>query len=558
MKERVLVGLLLAAVVLVYSNTLVNKFAMDDELYILRNAQVTEPSLDRLFSPNPVSAVFRPVAFATLAFNWAIGGREPVGYHLLNLLLHAGATWLLYILLQELLGDIPEGKTVAFAAALLYAVHPIHTEAVAWAVGRAELLAAGFLFAGWILHLRDRTAASLVCFALAMLSKESAVAFFPLVLLGDYAIGKRRPHTRYGLAGGLALLYLGLLWKVQGGRFGPAEIPVFDNPLALLPAGWRILNALRVAWKYVALQIYPAVLSCDYSFNQIPIYRDWRHTLPAALAAGGAAGAWIWALWKRQAGWGLAGGIYFAGFAATANVLVSTGTIMGERLAYLPSAGFCLLLALGWNWIRQKREILAWELLAAIVLVLSVRTVVRNRDWKDTFALYSSAVRAVPNDAKMHSNLAGQYFSRNQLDLAASEYQIALRINPNSPDALAFYSALEYRRGNYQLAGEMMEKALSMTGRNNLNYDFMVVYFAAILIKTNHADGALEFLNREIKEAPEYAPAWSTRAQLDYQLGQLGAARTDAEAALRLNPGDPQAQDVLSRIDPPVPSAPPH
>ena len=142
--------------VLVYGNTLVNQFAMDDELYIMRNAQVVDPSLHRLFSPNPVSAVFRPVAFATLALNWALSGAEPFGYHLVNLLLHAGATWLLYILLQELLGSSPEGKTVAFVAALLYAVHPIHTEAVAWAVGRAELLAAGFLFAGWILHLRDR------------------------------------------------------------------------------------------------------------------------------------------------------------------------------------------------------------------------------------------------------------------------------------------------------------------------------------------------------------------------------------------------------------------
>jgi Tfp pilus assembly protein PilF len=441
-------------------------------------------------------------------------------------------------------------------AALLFAVHPIHTEAVAWAVGRAEPLAAGFLFAGWILHLRDRPIASLACFAMAILSKESAVAFFPLVLLGDYAIGKWKPRLRYALAAGLAVLYLGLLWKVQCGRFGPAEIPMTDNPLAHLPAGWRILNALRVAWKYVALQIYPAVLSCDYSFNQIPIYRDWRHTLPAALVAAAAAGAWILAVWKRQAGWAVAGGIYFAGFAATANILVPTGTIMGERLAYLPSAGFCLMLALGWNWLRRKKEIAAWGLLAMIIFAMSVRTVVRNRDWKDTFALYSSAVRAVPNDAKMHSNLAGQYFARNQLDSAAREYQIALRINPDSPDALSFYSALEFQRGNYQGAGVMMEKALSMSGRNNLNYDFMVVTFAAILMKTNHSDGALEYLNREITEAPAYAPAWSMRAALHYQQGELAVARADAETALRLNTGDLQAQDLLRRLETAAPIAP--
>ncbi|HEV2520816.1 MAG TPA: hypothetical protein VGT24_00430 [Candidatus Acidoferrales bacterium] len=556
MRERIFIGILLAAAALVYSNTLGNQFALDDELYILHNAQVTDPSLQRLFSPNPFSNVFRPVTFATLAANWALGEAEPVIYHIVNLALHAGATLLLFLLLQELLASISEGKTVAFAAALLYAVHPIHTEAVSWVVGRAELLAAGFLFAGWLLHLRDRPIASLVCFALALLSKESAVAFFPLLLIGDYATGKWKPLIRYALTGGLTVLYLGLLWKVQGGRFGQPGIAMADNPLAYLPAHWRILNALRVAWKYAALQSYPRVLACEYSFNQIPVYRDWRHTLPAAIAAAAVIGVWIWAVRRGQTTPALAGAIYFGGFAATANILLPTGTIMAERLAYLPSAGFCLLLAFGWNWIRKKQGMLAWGLLAAAVLALSVRTVIRNRDWKDNFALYSSAVRAVPNDAKMHANLAGEYFKRNQLDLAVGEYRIALRINPDSPDTLASYSMLEYRLGNYQAAGAMMEEALSRSGRNNLNYDFIVVNFAEILMKTNHADGALEYLDREIAEAPGYAPAWATRAGLHYQQAEFVAARSDAEKALRLNPGDTQARDILQRLTASAPSDP--
>ena len=94
---------------------------------------------------------------------------------------------------------------------------------------------------------------------------------------------------------------------------------------------------------------------------------------------------------------------------------------------------------------------LAWGLLGAIVLVLSVRTAVRNRDWKDAFALYSSGVVAAPNDAKMHANLAGQYFLRNQLDLAAGEYQAALRILPDA-EALSSYAAARFQRGNNQAA----------------------------------------------------------------------------------------------------------
>jgi tetratricopeptide (TPR) repeat protein len=213
-----------------------------------------------------------------------------------------------------------------------------------------------------------------------------------------------------------------------------------------------------------------------------------------------------------------------------------------------------LLLALAWNWIRKKQETAAWALLGVCVLTLSVRSMVRNRDWKDGLSLYSSAVRAVPNDSKMHANLAGQYFLRNQFDLAVKEYQAALRINPNSPETLSACSVLEYQRGNYQSAGRMMETALGMSGRNNINYDYMVVKFAAILMKTNHADGAQEYLDREITEAPVYAPAWSMRAEFHYQQGQPKEARADAEAALSLDPSDAQAQNVLHRLDASSPS----
>ena len=124
----------------------------------------------------------------------------------------------------------------------------------------------------------------------------------------------------------------------------------------------------------------------------------------------------------------LAGGIYLVGFAATANILMPTGTIMGERLAYLPSAGFCLLAALGWNWLREQRT-LALAALTAVVAAFGMRTMVRNRDWQDNLNLYSAGVRVSPGSAKMHGNLGGEYLASAQWDLAATEYQTALRID---------------------------------------------------------------------------------------------------------------------------------
>jgi hypothetical protein len=141
-KTRFYIGLLLAIVVFAYGNTLVNAFTMDDiRLYVLQNPQVTHPSLKALFTPHKITNVFRPVTFSTFALDWKIGNGRPLGFHVVNVLLHAAVTLLFYLLLQTALESLPHGKSVAFAAALLFAVHPIHAEAVASIVGRAELLA---------------------------------------------------------------------------------------------------------------------------------------------------------------------------------------------------------------------------------------------------------------------------------------------------------------------------------------------------------------------------------------------------------------------------------
>jgi hypothetical protein len=195
MKERLRIGLLLATVALVYANTLWNQFTWDDELYITSNPQVTQFSWRGLLAANRVTNVFRPLTFGSFAFNWALQGAHPFGFHLLNLLLHGAVTLLLYWLLCALLDEVPHGTTMALVAAALFAVHPIHTEAVTSIVGRPELLAAGFLLAAWLLHLRDLQIPALICFALALLSKESAASFLPLVEITPAASGSRRFAT---------------------------------------------------------------------------------------------------------------------------------------------------------------------------------------------------------------------------------------------------------------------------------------------------------------------------------------------------------------------------
>lgn len=548
LSERTRMIALFAVSILVYANTLRNDFALDDFLYIFNNPAVTSPSLKLFFSATKDFNVFRPITFISLASNFAVGGSHAWGYHFVNLLLHAAVTVLLYILLKKLLENLIYGDTVAWVAALLFAVHPIHTEAVACIVNRSELLAAGFLFAAWLSHVQDWPISALLCFALAMQAKESAVVFVPLVVLGDYVRGRWKSLVRYVSVAAVAVLYLALLRNAQGGHFGEKGISGLDNPLAHLPPALRILNALRVAWKYIALQIYPATLSSDYSYNAITLYSDWRHLLPAAAAMMVVLGLALWALLTGRKVWAFAVGLYLVAFCVTANILTPTGTIMGERLTYLPSAGFCLLVALLWIELEKRNRRIAWYALALVVVVFSLRTVVRNRDWHDNFTVFASAVRSVPSSAKAHAGLGGEYLRRNELEAARTEYGISMHIYPDFADLIDSYAIVESRLGHDREALELFKKSLAMTAKDDHNYGFVAVNLAAQLIKLGENDRALEILNEEIASSPENSRAWSNRAVIWYGRGDLKSAHADAQRALQLDPNNMQAQNLLGLL----------
>lgn len=554
MSERVRVSLLLAITTLVYANTLVNGFTLDDDAYILHNPSLTAFSMRGLFEPTRHNNVFRPTTFTTFALNWAIGGIHPWGYHLINAVLHAVVAFLLYMVLKQLLEAMPEGRIVAWSAALLFAVHPIHTEAVASISGRSELLAAAFLLAAWFSHLKDLPIPTLACCGLALLSKESAVVFAPLVVAGDYARGKLKPIHRYALIAGVTVLYLALLWKVQGGRFGEQQISLLDNPLAQLSAGSRILNAVSVAWKYVALQMYPIKLSSDYSYDAIPLdFPSWKLTL-AVVSALLVLGLWVWALLTKRREWFLGGAVYLIAFATTANILVPIGTILGERLAYLPSAGFCLLLVLLWATVLKRSSRLAWTAFAIIIVLASARTIVRNQAWRDNFTLFSADTIAQPRSAKLHAMLGGQYMLRGQWDVARHEFETALQIYPDYPEVVDLCGIIESRSGQDAQALDSFKKALSIARKGSESYDSIAMDLAAALVKSGLNDEALGLMNEVIGTSPAYSPAWSNRATIHYSRGELERAREDATTALRLDPANTNAKRLLAILPPSAPN----
>jgi tetratricopeptide (TPR) repeat protein len=229
---------------------------------------------------------------------------------------------------------------------------------------------------------------------------------------------------------------------------------------------------------------------------------------------------------------------------------------MGERLAYVPSAGFCLLVALVWIELASRRPALARGLLVVVVIALGIRTAIRNADWRTNFTLFSATARAVPGSARAHCNLGGQFMGQGKVELAITEFQTALRIYPDLPDALEYYGILLSRRGQDETALELLKHALSVTRRDSTLYVERSVNLAAMLIKVGQNEEALKFLNEAIEESPGNARAWSNRAVIHYRRGEVESARVDAKAALRLDPGSSQAQQVLGALNSPFTLAP--
>jgi Tfp pilus assembly protein PilF len=538
--------LLICASVLVYANTLWNDFAYDDFPFILGNPSIHLPLAQLFWAPYSADGFWRPVVLLVHAANFAVGGAHPFTYHLFNLLAHAGVVLIFYRLLLDLLGR----PRAAFAAALLYAVHPLHTEAVSAAYSRLEILAAGFLFAAWLLHVRDRPLGAALCFFLALGSKESAICFLAIVILADWRLDRRVSHLIYALYGAVAAIYVAMRWKAVG-LLGIGSIPMIQNPLVDLSTPLRMANALRLAWLMLGLHVYPARLSVDYSYNAVPVIREWSHLAFWIGASLLLLTIWLYGSFRfnsiRSKAVFVAGIIYLAGFALTANFFFAGATNIGERWAYLPSAGFCLLFGLAYEWLAERRQTVAIALLSIIIVAMSIRTVIRNVDWKGNFSLVMAAERAYPRSVRVQHAVGLEYQKIGDVARAQQHFEAAEQIDRDYPHLQLSMATLAVQTGDWDGA----ERHFRAGMRSGAGYSFqpdLVIDYAALQVQEQHYEKAVALLNTAIVSWPGMTRAYSNRAAAFYRLNRLDLARADALTALRLDPGNALAAALLKRL----------
>jgi protein O-mannosyl-transferase len=462
-----LLFLILAAIALMaYANSFGQGFAMDSPLILLKDPRLRQATMNNwrliwdkeYWYPNFMSGLYRPVATATYFFNYAIlgNGERPLGYHLVNLLLHIPNVWMVFLLGLRLL----RRSGPAFFAAAIWAVHPIGTETVTNIVGRADELATLSVLACLLLYARGNdialagrrswlrlslvAAAIFICSSVGMLAKESAAVLLGLMVLWDlsFGIGPWRSGLLRRLpAYAAALAALALLWWARDRVFGPApppELAFVDNPL--IAAGfWEAkLTALKVICLYLGILSCPIWLTCDRSYNNIPVvgFSDPKAWL--ALLFIGAILSIVIIRYRRDPLMFFAAGFFGITLLPTSNLIFPIGSIMAERFLYLPSIAFVLaMVALSYRVPGHRPDVA----LALILVLFTLRTVVRNPDWNNDMALTSHDVNVVPDSFKLHGIYARALFDQNpraNIDRVIEEAELAWDVLKDLPPALIF------------------------------------------------------------------------------------------------------------------------
>ena len=539
---------------------------LDDDGLVTENRLVHAPDgLYRMWlTTEPTD--YWPVTSTSFWIEWRLWGQNPTGYHVVNLLLHVVECLLLWQILVRL--KIPG----AFFAALLFAVHPINVESVAWIAQRKNMVAMLFYLLSVLWYLRaDKQSGrwnrwhwlSLAAFLLAMLGKGS-VAILPLVLLlltwwqrplGWLDVAKTAPF--FAVAGALTLV--NMWFQNHGVEIVLRKVTPLD----------RLLGAAGVVWFYLYKAILPIHLNFFYPQWQIDAHRlIWWLPLSAFVIVS----LLLW--WQRKTGWGKAMFTAWAYFCICllpvmgfSDVGYMKFSLVADHYQHLAIIGVIALVAgsaAAWRS-RQELTVRHWSTAAAVALVLLLGSLTfqQSRLYCDADTLYESSLGY---SSMAQSTLGGLEMHRGNIEAAYEHYQKALELNANDKTAQIgmalllstagrFDEALTYARRGVELsptsatAHNQLGIALKRTGhlaeaideyREAIRLDredaFSYNNLAIALANQGHVDDAIEDYQLALKYRPYYVEAHNNLAAALLRKGNLEGAIEHCREALRLDP----------------------
>jgi len=457
-------------------------YVLDDHALVEQDPRVVETRLGDIWSTSywgfeETTREYRPLVLTSYAIERAILGPAPWHFHAVNWLLHAVVT-LAVLRTGRALGM---GERAAALAAGLFAVHPLHLDAIAPVVGRAELLAALGVLPPLALWLRARRAPEprplpllglAGCLALGLFSKETALAAAPLLVLVELLLlrgaGRRTLWAASAAAALPVVAFLATRAAVLGSVLpGESATTALENPLVEVPLGTRLLTAAALLGHALRLFVWPWPLAPNYAAGSLPVVTDpirldvWLPVLLLAAAAALAAECW-----RRRPEVTLAVAAFAAPYAVVSNALVPIGTLFGERLLYLPSVGLCWLVGLGCAALIARvpgagaRIVVASLAAAGVALVAA--SLERADDWRDEEAVYREAARAYPDTYHHWLNLGAMAMQEGRYREALDRVVRATELAPDFGPAWAKRGSLHALLGEEEAAREALERAVAL------------------------------------------------------------------------------------------------
>jgi len=538
---------------IVYANALDNGFIFDDYDLVANNPQIRSiEKIPEILGIGESPMRYRPVRFVSYALDSFLFGLKPWGYHLSNLFYHILTAFLVYLIVRNLVGS----SRPALLAAALFAVHPIQTEAVTYISGRRDVLSTLFYLLGFYAFLQYRLRPQvryliLICTALVLglLTKEMVVTLPIMFLCYDFYIHFPDGHRtldrsffrsvfatirnvlfKYKFLYGPMFLIAGLFLLDKIFIHNPSRmVGLYGSTLFL-----HVLTMCKIFVTYLTLLVFPVTLNADYSYNAFPLAESaldpWAWIAVAVLAGIGC--ALLKALQSHKI---LAfGGLWFCITLLPVSQIIPHHEPMAEHYLYLPSFGFCLLAALGAESLLRSASLRKYAsvTVAAILLLLSWRTVVRNQDWHDDMSFWTKTVQTAPMSSRAHYNLGLAYFRQGGIDQAIGHYKDALRIWPNNPRVHTNLGTAYYAKGLFEQAVLEYRQAIS------IQPDFVKAHFnlGRVYGRQGKVDEALKAFQTAIRYEPRYVKAHHELGTAFYKKGMKTEAIEQYIRTLELDP----------------------
>jgi len=552
--------LVVAATVLAYANSLSGAFVFDDTKQIVGNPALRSwGNVLRAFTSDVWSfqrgtltkdippPYYRPLFTAYLTFNYKLFGLWEPGWHLMNLLVHCGATVAVFFLIKRLSGN----RLIATAAALIFGLHPAHVESVSWISGIPDPLAALFFVPSLIWYVRYRMEgdkkfllASVIAYGLSALCKETPLAL-PLVFI-VWELTRTKARQRFSARAREIVLQM-IPFAVVAGIYLAVRFSVlgrlsWKHPfMAQVPDSAIWMTVPYVFASYLRHLVAPFYLSLIYGTSFITSASDPRFLLPIALIVALAILLWIY---RRR----LTGEVWTALALIVAPLLPVLNLkvfhyeyIIQDRYLYLPSIGFCYLLAMVLLRLSQTRKQLATAISLVIIVSFGAGTFVQNRVWHDSVSLWRRAVYYSADSWSTHYNLGLAYLNGKQIQAAMHELVEAKRLNPHEPTVLNNLALAHDAAGDSLAAIALAREALKLDPNlievhNNLG--------AFLFERKEFPDARLEFSDVLTRD-PSSISARFNLARTLAALNEHQIAIREFEAVLAQQPDDAQAHYQL-------------